>query len=84
MNTNIKVFKLTYLSVCLTSLFVTQIAVADEETTSNVEASNTTEVVKIIGSRQAYQGDFTRLETPQSNLEIDSEALLNAFCAAVF
>ncbi len=78
MNTNIKVFKLTYLSVCLTSLFVTQIAVADEETTSNVEASNTTEVVKIIGSRQAYQGDFTRLETPQSNLEIDSEALLNA------
>jgi len=79
MNTNTKAFKLTYLSVCLTGLFTAQAAIAENAAKSNnIEASSTTEVVKIVGSRQAYQGDFTPLETPQSELVLDSEILLNA------
>ena len=40
--------------------------------------SRDTENVVVIGTRQAYQGDFTPLETPQSELTIDAEALRNA------
>ena len=36
------------------------------------------ENVVVIGARQAYQGEFTALETPQSDLTIDAEALRNA------
>jgi len=35
------------------------------------------EVVSVVGNRQAYQGDFTRLETPQAELRLDAEALTN-------
>nr|WP_250647712.1 Plug domain-containing protein [Sessilibacter corallicola] len=44
------------------------------ETKENRELEN----VVVIGKRQAYQGQFTALETPQSELTIDSEALRNA------
>lgn len=36
------------------------------------------ETVTVVGSRQAYQGDFTALETPQSELSINSETLRDA------
>lgn len=36
------------------------------------------ENVTVVGLRQAYQGDFSRLETPQAELQIDAEALLNS------
>lgn len=44
------------------------------ETKENRELEN----VVVIGKRQAYKGQFTALETPQSELTIDSEALRNA------
>ncbi|WP_133471681.1 TonB-dependent siderophore receptor [Paraglaciecola marina] len=71
MNTSSKGLKLTYLSICLASLFMPQALAADE---SNDEI----ETVEVVGSRQAYQGDFSPLETPQSELRINSEALQNA------
>lgn len=36
------------------------------------------DAVTISGSRQAYQGDFSPLETPQSELKIDSDTLRNS------
>lgn len=36
------------------------------------------EKVTVVASRQAYQGNFSPLETPQSELKIDLEALENA------
>lgn len=36
------------------------------------------ENVTVIGTRQAYRGDFTSLETPQSELTIDAETLRDA------
>lgn len=33
------------------------------------------EAITITGTRQAYQGDFSRLETPQAELSIDAETL---------
>ena len=34
--------------------------------------------ITVIGTRQAYQGDFDPLETPQAELKIDAETLRNA------
>ncbi|WP_444995348.1 TonB-dependent siderophore receptor [Aliikangiella sp. IMCC44359] len=48
---------------------------------SSTEKSNTENPdvrVVIIGTRQAYQGDFEPLETPQSELNISFETLTNA------
>ncbi len=45
---------------------------------SDSEKSNRIENILIIGSRQAYKGDFTSLETPQADLAIDTETLQNA------
>jgi len=36
------------------------------------------ETVNVFGTRQAYQGDFSALETPQSELSIDASVLQNA------
>jgi iron complex outermembrane receptor protein len=71
MNISTKGLKLTYLSVCLANLFIPQALAADKGT-------DAIETVEVIGSRQAYQGDFSPLETPQSELRISSEALQNA------
>ena len=34
--------------------------------------------ITVVGTRQTYQGDFTKLETPQAELEINAEVLKNA------
>ncbi|WP_158768606.1 TonB-dependent siderophore receptor [Paraglaciecola sp. L1A13] len=79
MNSGTHGLKLTYLSACLASLFVNQVVAADEQSASkNVNQENPIETVSIVGSRQAYQGNFSPLETPQSELRINSEALENA------
>ncbi len=50
--------------------------------TAMVQASDTETVelesIEIIESRQAYQGDFTALETPQSELIIENQTLRDA------
>ncbi|MEI8650714.1 TonB-dependent receptor plug domain-containing protein [Paraglaciecola sp. Hal342] len=79
MNSGTQGLKLTYLSACLASLFIQQAIAADEQSASqNVDQDSTIETLSIVGSRQAYQGNFSPLETPQSELRINSEALANA------
>lgn len=46
-------------------------AAADDVSEADIE------VLSVVGSRQAYQGDFTRLETPQAELRLDAETLVD-------
>lgn len=48
------------------------------ESTNTEMASPAMENITITGAQQAYQGDFTPMETPQSELLIDSEILQNS------
>ena len=45
---------------------------------AHAESKDNIEEVLVIGTRQAYQGDFDSLETPQAALRIDAETLRNA------
>ena len=78
MNTNKKGLKLTYLSTCLVSLFSSQVMAADKS--DQIDSANVSviERLAVTGTRQAYQGNFSPLETPQSELKIDLEALEDA------
>lgn len=75
-----KELKLAYLAMCVASTLALPVHanVSEQAQDANSEASGKLERVEVIGSRQAYQGNFTPLETPQSELKIDSEALRNA------
>ena len=70
--------KLTYLSTCLVSLFSSQVIAAEQNQQSKGVKDDAIEKVTIVASRQAYQGNFSPLETPQSELKIDLESLENA------
>jgi iron complex outermembrane receptor protein len=78
MNSNNKVLKLTYLSACLASLAFNQSSALAADPQSDAGKNDGIETVEIIGSRQAYQGNFSALETPQSELKINSDMLENA------
>ncbi|MEI8669222.1 TonB-dependent receptor plug domain-containing protein [Pseudoalteromonas sp. B131b] len=78
MNTNKKGLKLTYLSTCLVSLFSSQVIAADKSEQVDSVNMSVIERLAVTGTRQAYQGNFSPLETPQSELKIDLEALENA------
>ncbi len=78
MKTNTKGLKLTYLSTCLVSLFSSQVMAAEQNKQSTSVTDDAIEKVTVVASRQAYQGNFSPLETPQSELKIDLEALENA------
>lgn len=58
-------------SLCLLSA---KTVVAQTETSEKAAV----ETVTVVGSRQAYQGEFTALETPQAELSISSETLRDA------
>jgi iron complex outermembrane receptor protein len=74
MNSHKKALKLTYLSACLASLACIQSsASAADQQSPDTDAE--IETVEVVGSRQAYQGNFNSLETPQSELKINSELL---------
>lgn len=82
MNRNKKGFKRSYLAVCLASICVLSAQAnanngAQNQTASN-KAANEIERVTVVGTRQAYRGDFNQLETPQSELTINSEVLINS------
>lgn len=49
----------------------TQVSFAQTTETDSTDI----EVVTVVQSKQAYKGDFTRLETPQAELKLDSETL---------
>jgi iron complex outermembrane receptor protein len=79
MNTHKTGLKLTYLSACLASLSMVQAVAADEKNQQlNADNDNVIETISVIGTHQAYRGNFTTLETPQSELEINIDALRNA------
>ncbi|TMP06171.1 TonB-dependent siderophore receptor [Pseudoalteromonas sp. S3178] len=78
MKTNTKGLKLTYLSTCLVSLFSSHVMAAEQNQQSKSVTDDAIEKVTVVASRQAYQGNFSPLETPQSELKIDLEALENA------
>lgn len=78
MKTNTKGLKLTYLSTCLVSLFSSHVMAAEQNQQSKSVTDDAIERVTVVASRQAYQGNFSPLETPQSELKIDLEALENA------
>jgi iron complex outermembrane receptor protein len=78
MNSNNKVLKLTYFSACLASLTFSQSSALAADPQSDTDKNDAIETVEVIGSRQAYQGNFSALETPQSELKINSEMLENA------
>ena len=78
MKTNTKGLKLTYLSICLVSLFSSHVMAAEQNQQSKSVKDDAIEKVTVVASRQAYQGNFSPLETPQSELKIDLEALENA------
>jgi iron complex outermembrane receptor protein len=77
MKTNTTGLKLTYLSACLVSLFSSH-ALAAEQNQQTHSANTNIERLSVVATRQAYQGNFSPLETPQSELKIDLEALENA------
>ena len=77
MKTNTTGLKLTYLSACLVSLFSSQVLAADQNQQTH-SANTNIERLSVVATRQAYQGNFSQLETPQSELKIDLEALENA------
>ncbi|WP_286936762.1 MULTISPECIES: TonB-dependent siderophore receptor [unclassified Pseudoalteromonas] len=77
MKTNTTGLKLNYLSACLVSLFSSQ-ALATEQNQQTHSANTNIERLSVVATRQAYQGNFSQLETPQSELKIDLEALENA------
>ncbi len=78
MKTKTKGLKLTYLSTCLVSLFSSHVMAAEQNQQSKSVKDDAIEKVTVVASRQAYQGNFSPLETPQSELKIDLEALENA------
>ncbi len=77
MNNNKKRLKLSYLCACLLCAAQSQADVVSAEESQSA-TQNDIEKVTVIGTRQAYQGNFAPLETPQSELSIDSAALQNA------
>lgn len=78
MKTNTKGLNLTYLSTCLVGLFSSHVMAAEQNQQSKIVKDDAIEKVTVVASRQAYQGNFSPLETPQSELKIDLEALENA------
>jgi len=58
-------------SLVLATLLPSVVSAADEESIS-------LDVVEITAPRQAYQGEFKQLETPQAELKITEEVLKNA------
>ena len=78
MKTNTKGLNLTYLSTCLVGLFSSHVMAAEQNQQSKSVKDDAIEKVTVVASLQAYQGNFSPLETPQSELKIDLEALENA------
>lgn len=64
MNTNNKGLKLTYLSACLVSLFSSHAMAVEQNQKDDSVNNSPIERLAVMGSRQAYQGEFSALETP--------------------
>jgi len=65
--------RLSKLVLCLSSSILLSSISSYSHAAEN--ADNEVEETVVIGTRQAYQGNFTALETPQAELSIDAEIL---------
>lgn len=74
-----KRLKKSYIAICLSALCLSQASAKTTDNNQIVEEKNANNIesITIIGARQAYRGDFTPFETPQSELTLDSEILSN-------
>ncbi len=59
-------------------VFISFLSVAPVAASSNDAESNNIETVTVIGTRQAYKGDFASLETPQAEFTLSAEILRDA------
>ena len=80
MNKTRKGFKLSYMAVCIASigLLAANTNAATQSEDQGAKKSEAVERVTVIGTRQAYRGEFSDLETPQSELIIGSKVLVDA------
>ncbi len=80
MFTKQQVLKLNPITLCLLGTLALPSFASTEAPTQSPSASNESEVerVTVIGQRQAYRGDFSVLETPQSETIITEDVLINA------
>ena len=67
----------TYLAICIAGMLANSQQVVAAQT-SQADTNNDVERVTVVGTRQAYRGDFSPLETPQSEIVIDSDTLIDA------
>lgn len=74
-------FKRAYVAICIAGIFTASAQASntlqDSITDSGADTS-VVETVTVVGTRQAYRGNFNPLETPQSELEIDAQNLVYA------
>ena len=75
-------FKQAYIAICVAGIFAASAAQANntlQDGNADTGAdTSAVETVTVIGTRKAYRGEFSPLETPQSELLISSEVLANA------
>jgi len=75
-------FKQAYIAICVAGIFAASAAQANntlQDGNADTGAdTSAVETVTVIGTRQAYRGEFSPLETPQAELLISSEVLANA------
>jgi iron complex outermembrane receptor protein len=80
MNNHIKGFTLATVAVAVACVYVapSYAAIDNANDEQNEASSNDIETINVVGTRQAYRGDFAPLKTPQAELILDAELLSNA------
>ena len=63
------------LAPAFAAAFALLLPIASSQAVAETTVDETIEEILVFGKRQAYQGDFEALETPQSELRIDAETL---------
>ncbi len=64
--------------VYIAAVIASSVTIQVRAENKGADDNETDKRVVVVGTRQAYQGEFEALETPQSNLTISSEVLKNA------
>jgi iron complex outermembrane recepter protein len=67
--------------IYIAAVLASSVAIQVQAENKDADDNETDKRVVVVGTRQAYQGEFEALETPQSNLTISSEVLKNAGAA---
>lgn len=71
-------FKTNTITLCLLGLFAVPSfanTTSAQDQSADGKALDDVELLQVVGTRQAYRGNFANLETPQSELTIDADVL---------